>query len=153
MVALSHAVAPYNVVNTYGLFQVMTTRRPEIVFEGSRDGKTWHAYEFRYKPGDPERRPPVVAPHQPRLDWQMWFAALGPYRQSPWFVDLCRRLLEGSPPVTGLLARNPFPESPPRYLRAQLYDYRFTTPDEKRRTGDWWKRTFQKTYLGKIQLE
>ena len=153
VVALSHAVAPYNVVNTYGLFQVMTTRRPEIVLEGSRDGKTWHPYEFRYKPGDPERRPPVVAPHQPRLDWQMWFAALGHYRQSPWFVDLCRRLLEGSPPVTGLLARNPFPESPPRYLRAQLYDYRFTTPDEKRRTGDWWKRTFQKTYLGKIQLE
>lgn len=153
VVALSHAVTPYNIVNTYGLFQVITTRRPEIVLEGSRDGETWHPYEFRYKPGDPERRPPAVAPHQPRLDWQMWFAALGHYRQSPWFLDLCRRLLEGSPPVTGLLARNPFPESPPRYLRAQLYDYRFTTPDEKRRTGDWWKRTFQKTYLGKIQLE
>ena len=153
VVALSHAVTPYNIVNTYGLFQVMTTRRPEIVLEGSRDGKTWHPYEFRYKPGDPERRPPVVAPHQPRLDWQMWFASLGHYRQHPWFVKLCRRLLEGSPPVTGLLARNPFPESPPRYLRAQLYDYRFTIPDEKRRTGDWWKRTFQKTYLGKIQLE
>ena len=153
VVALNRALAPYNVVNTYGLFQVMTTRRPEIVLEGSRDGKTWLPYEFRHKPGAPERRPPVVAPHQPRLDWQMWFAALGHYRQSPWFVNLCRRLLEGSPPVTGLLARNPFHDGPPRYLRAQLYDYRFTTPDERRRTGDWWKRKFQKTYLPKIQLE
>lgn len=153
VVALNRAVAPYNVVNTYGLFQVMTTRRPEIVLEGSRDGKTWLPYEFRYKPGAQERWPPVVAPHQPRLDWQMWFAALGHYRQSPWIVHLCRRLLEGSPPVTSLFARNPFPGSPPRYLRGQLYDYRFTTPDERRRTGDWWKRTFLKTYLPKIQLE
>lgn len=153
VVALNRALAPYNVVNTYGLFQVMTTRRPEIVLEGSRDGETWLPYEFRYKPGAPERRPPVAAPHQPRLDWQMWFAALGHYRQSPWIVHLSRRLLEGSPPVTGLLARNPFPGSPPRYLRAQLYDYRFTTPEEKHRTGDWWKRTYQKTYLPKIQLK
>ncbi|MDE3000163.1 MAG: lipase maturation factor family protein [Gemmatimonadota bacterium] len=151
--ALNRAVAPYNVVNTYGLFQVMTTRRPEIILEGSRDGETWLPYEFRCKPGDPERRPPVVAPHQPRLDWQMWFAALGHYRQSPWMVRLCRRLLEGSPPVTGLLARNPFPGSPPRYLRGQLYDYRFTTPEERRRTGDWWNRAYRKTYLPKIQLE
>ncbi len=153
LVALNRAVAPYHIVNNYGLFQVMTTRRPEIILEGSRDGKTWLPYEFRYKPGAPARRPPVVAPHQPRLDWQMWFAALGHYRQSPWFVHLCLRLLEGSPAVADLLARNPFPNSPPRYLRAQLYDYRFTTPDEKSRTGEWWKRTYLKTYLPKIQLK
>ena len=153
LVALHRSVAPYHVVNTYGLFQVMTTRRPEIILEGSRDGETWLPYEFRYKPGDPARRPPVVAPHQPRLDWQMWFAALGHYWQSPWFVHLCFRLLEGAPPVLDLLARNPFPDSPPRYLRAQLYDYRFTTPDEKNRTGEWWKRTYLKTYLPKIQLK
>ena len=153
LVALTRAVAPFNMVNNYGLFQVMTTRRPEIVLEGSRDGKTWLPYEFRYKPGAPGRRPPVAAPHQPRLDWQMWFAALGRYRQSPWFVHFCLRLLEGSPAVTDLLARNPFPDGPPRYLRAQLYDYRFTTPDEKSRSGDWWKRTFLKAYLPKIQLK
>lgn len=152
LIALNRAVAPFNMVNNYGLFQVMTTRRPEIVLEGSRDGKTWMPYEFRYKPGAPDRRPPVAAPHQPRLDWQMWFAALGHYRQSPWFVHFCLRLLEGSPAVTDLLARNPFPDGPPRYLRAQLYDYRFTTPDEKSRSGDWWKRTFLKAYLPKIQL-
>ena len=151
VVALNRAVAPYNIVNTYGLFQVMTTRRPEIILEGSRDGRTWLPYEFRYKPGAPERRPPLVAPHQPRLDWQMWFAALGHYRQSPWIVHFCRRLLEGSPPVTGLLARNPFPDKPPRYLRGQLFDYRFTTPDEKRRTGHWWKRDYLSEFLPKIQ--
>ena len=153
LVSLNRAVAPFNMVNSYGLFQVMTTRRPEIVLEGSRDGKTWLPYEFRHKPGAPGRRPPVAAPHQPRLDWQMWFAALGHYRQSPWFVHFCLRLLEGSPAVADLLARNPFPDIPPRYLRAQLYDYRFTTPDERSRTGDWWKRTHLKTYLPKIQLK
>ena len=153
LIALNRAVAPFNMVNNYGLFQVMTTRRPEIVIEGSRDGRTWMPYEFRYKPGAPDRRPPVAAPHQPRLDWQMWFAALGHYRQSPWFVHFCLRVLDGSPPVTDLLARNPFPDGPPRYLRAQLYDYRFTTPDEKSRSGDWWKRTFLRAYLPKTQLK
>ena len=136
VVALSHAVAPYNVVNTYGLFQVMTTRRPEIVLEGSRDGKTWHAYEFRYKPGDPERRPPVVAPHQPRLDWQMWFAALGPYRQSPWFVDLCRRLLEGVTAGYRPACAEPLSREPPAIpagatVRLSLHDSGRKTPDRR----------------------
>ena len=151
LVALHSAVAPYHVVNNYGLFQVMTTRRPEIILEGSRDGKTWHPYEFRHKPGATDRRPPLVAPHQPRLDWQMWFAALGHYRQSPWFTRLCYRLLEGSPAVVDLLARNPFPDNPPRYLRAELYDYRFTTPDEKNRTGEWWTRTYLRAFLPPVQ--
>ena len=151
LVALNRAVTPYHIVNNYGLFQVMTTRRPEIILEGSRDGKTWLPYEFRYKPGAPGRRPPVVAPHQPRLDWQMWFAAVGHYRQSPWFVHLCLRLLEGSPTVTDLLARNPFPGRPPQYLRAQLYDYRFTTPEEKGTTRQWWTRTYLRAYLPSVQ--
>ncbi len=151
LVTLNRAVTPYHIVNSYGLFQVMTTRRPEIILEGSRDGKTWLPYEFRYKPGAPARRPPVVAPHQPRLDWQMWFAALGHYRQSPWFVRFCLRLLDGAPPVLGLLARNPFPDTPPRYLRAELFDYRFTTPRERSRNGQWWTRTRLKAYLPTIQ--
>jgi lipase maturation factor 1 len=126
--------------NGYGLFMVMTTERPEIVVEGSRDGTHWLPYEFRYKPGDPMRRPRFVEPHQPRLDWQMWFAALGGFEQNLWVRNLLGRLLEGSPAVTGLLAKNPFAGDPPRYARAVLYDYRFTDAEERRRTGAWWKR-------------
>src|SRR5438128_810095 len=101
-------VEPFRSVNSYGLFRVMTTERPEIVVEGSDDGRTWLAYEFRYKPGDPSRRPAFVEPHQPRLDWQMWFAALGRYDYTPWFQAFLARLLEGSPPVLTLMAKNPF---------------------------------------------
>jgi len=119
---------------------VMTTQRPEIVIEGSLDGVTWRPYEFRYKPGDPARRPKFVEPHQPRLDWQMWFAALGGYEQNPWVRAFLERLLEGSPAVLGLLATNPFPNGPPRYVRAVLYDYRFTDFGERQATGAWWKR-------------
>ena len=126
--------------NGYGLFMVMTTERPEIVVEGSRDAETWQPYEFRYKPGDPQKRPGFVAPHQPRLDWQMWFAALGGFEQNLWVRSFLGRLLEGSPAVTGLLAKNPFPGDPPRYVRAVLYDYRFTDEAERRRTGAWWRR-------------
>ena len=75
--------APFYLANSYGLFAVMTTSRIEIVVEGSNDGQTWQAYEFKYKPGDLARRPPWVAPYQPRLDWQMWFAALGRYQENP----------------------------------------------------------------------
>jgi predicted DCC family thiol-disulfide oxidoreductase YuxK len=126
--------------NGYGLFMVMTTERPEIVIEGSRDATNWLPYEFRYKPGDPVRRPRFVEPHQPRLDWQMWFAALGGFDQNLWVRSLLGRLLEGSPAVTGLLAKNPFAGNPPRYIRAVLYDYRFTDASERRRTGAWWRR-------------
>ena len=114
----------HHAVNSYGLFAVMTRRRPEIVIEGSDDGVTWKSYELPYKPGDPRRRSGWVAPHQPRLDWQLWFAALGaPPR---WFEQLLRRLLEGSPAVLALFAENPFPERPPRYVRAMLYEYHMT---------------------------
>jgi hypothetical protein len=134
------AVAPFRSINSYGLFRNMTTSRPEIVVEGSDDGKVWKAYEFRHKPGDLARQPRFVAPHQPRLDWQMWFAALGSRSERYWFAMFCLRLLEGSPPVLSLLAENPFPAAPPRQVRAMLYDYRFTTPAERRATGNWWKR-------------
>ena len=136
---LLRLLRPFRTVNSYGLFRVMTTERPEIVVEGSRDGERWEPYEFRYKPGDPSRPPPWVAPHQPRLDWQMWFAALGSWQGSRWIHSFMARLLEGSEPVTGLLESVPF-DDPPRYLRAVLYDYRFTTRRERRETGRWWRR-------------
>jgi predicted DCC family thiol-disulfide oxidoreductase YuxK len=139
-VAVVRWFGPLRSANNYGLFAVMTTTRPEIIVEGSDDGVTWRAYEFRWKPGDLRRRPRFVAPHQPRLDWQMWFAALGSYEENPWFIQFLGRLLEGSPEVERLLAGNPFPQGPPRYVRAVLYDYRFTTAAERRRTGAWWGR-------------
>ncbi len=145
-------IAPFGVVNTYGLFTVMTTSRPEIVMEGSNDGQTWLEYGFKYMPGDLRRAPVWVQPHQPRLDWQMWFAALDNYRAEPWFVNFAVRLLEGSPDVLGLLAKNPFPSAPPRYIRARLYDYQFTTAGERRATGNWWKRELTGEYLPAVSL-
>jgi hypothetical protein len=142
-IGLTRALSPLRSINSYGLFSVMTTTRPEIVVEGSDDGETWRAYEFRHKPGDPARRPGFVAPHQPRLDWQMWFAALGTCDQSPWLQRLFQRLREGSPPVLGLLGSNPFPDRPPRAVRAVLYDYRFADLATHGRTGEWWQRRLQ----------
>jgi len=144
---------PFHLVSGYGLFAVMTTTRPEISVEGSEDGKIWKPYEFRYKPGPLDRKPGFVAPHQPRLDWQMWFAALSSYRDNPWFVNFCVRLLEGAPAVLALLKDNPFPEHPPRYVRAMLYRYEFTNSDERRATGNWWKREFAGQYLPVISLQ
>ena len=138
--ALYQLASPLRIVDSYGLFAVMTTRRPEIIVAGSNDGLHWEPYEFRCKPGDVTRRPGFVAPHQPRLDWQLWFAALSDVRQEPWFLAFCQRLLEGSRPVLSLLAKNPFPEAPPKLLRAEVYDYRFTDPAKRRATGAWWRR-------------
>lgn len=146
-------VSPLHVVNPYGLFAVMTTERPEIVVEGSNDGREWMPYEFRYKPGDLERRPALTTPHMPRLDWQMWFAALGDVRQNRWFLVFCWRLLEGSRDVTALLAHDPFPDAPPRYVRAQVYQYRFTTREERARGGGWWARTPDGPYVPALTLE
>jgi hypothetical protein len=149
---VTQAIAPLEIVNSYGLFAVMTTTRPEIVVEGSNDGSTWLAYDFKYKPGDLRRRPVWVQPHQPRLDWQMWFAALGDYQSDPWIVHFMGRLLEGSPEVLRMLADNPFPVAPPRYVRAMLYEYRFTTPAEKKATGDWWSRGLKGVYVPAVGL-
>ncbi len=129
---------PFRVVNSYGLFSVMTTQRPEIIVEGSQDGVRWLPYEFKWKPGDVTRAPRFVAPHQPRLDWQVWFAALGFYPNNPWFWRFLVRLLEGSPAVLSLLKNNPFPDAPPRFVRAVLYDYRFTDVAQRRATKAWW---------------
>lgn len=140
-------LSPFFLVNRYGLFSYMTTIRHEIIIEGSIDGENWKTYEFKYKPGDTKRVPIQVAPHQPRLDWQMWFAALGQARQNPWFSRFIHCLLRGSPDVLKLLAFNPFPEAPPRYIRALLYDYHFTTPETKNQTGEWWERQYIGLYL------
>jgi hypothetical protein len=146
------SIAPLRIINTYGLFAVMTTTRPEIIVEGSNDHITWQPYEFLYKPGPLRRPPPWVAPYQPRLDWQMWFAALGSPRQNLWFYNFAARLLQGSPSVLKLLARNPFPNGPPRYIRALLYDYHFTTFAERRATGNWWRREETGIYLAPVSL-
>jgi predicted DCC family thiol-disulfide oxidoreductase YuxK len=137
---LAAIVEPFRSVNAYGLFAVMTTARPEIVVEGSDDGTVWKAYEFKYKPTDVGRPPPWVAPHQPRLDWQMWFAALGQYDNESWFRNFCLRLLQGSPDVVRLLKRNPFEGGSPRYIRAVLYQYRFADSAHQRTGGVWWTR-------------
>ncbi len=142
-----YGTEPLHLVNGYGLFAVMTTSRLEIVVQGSSDGQTWQDYEFKNKPGDPRRRPPWVEPCQPRLDWQMWFAALGNYSDNRWFVNLMIRLLQGSPDVLRLLAKNPFPDGPPLYVRAVAYDYHFTNFAERRATGDWWRRELTGTYF------
>lgn len=140
-------VSPLRSFNNYGLFAVMTTSRAEIRVEGSQDGVKWETYEFKYKPGPLNRRPGFVAPYQPRLDWQMWFAALSDYRHNPWFINFCEQLLQGSPSVLGLLERDPFAGRPPRYIRATLYEYRFTSLSERKKTGDWWARRLLGRYL------
>jgi hypothetical protein len=151
--SMSEWIQPFDSVNSYGLFAVMTTTRPEIIIEGSNDGTNWLAYEFKYKPGDLKRRPAFVAPHQPRLDWQMWFAALSDVRQNRWLVNFCVRLLQGSPEVLKLMGKNPFPDRPPRYIRAQLYDYRFTDFEQHRPAGAWWRRDSEGEYMPAISLQ
>ncbi|MGA2185969.1 MAG: lipase maturation factor family protein [Bryobacteraceae bacterium] len=156
---LLHTTEPLGIVNSYGLFAVMTTTRPEIVIQGSNDGTTWVDYSFRYKPGDLRRGLPLVAPHQPRLDWQMWFAALGGQYQNndgqgnDWFLNLMVRLLQGSPEVTRLFERTPFGRTPPRYVRALLYEYRFTSLAERRVAGDLWRRDLRGLYFPAISLD
>jgi predicted DCC family thiol-disulfide oxidoreductase YuxK len=139
---------PFRSANGYGLFRVMTKQRYEIVIEGSDDGEHWKVYDFKYKPGDVNRRPEFLSPHMPRLDWQMWFAALD--QQPPqWFIAFLTKLLQGSPQVSGLLKTNPFPDHPPRYVHALLYDYHFAD-DPKGRA--WWKRTLLGEYVPTVQL-
>jgi hypothetical protein len=151
--ALLGWVAPWRTLNGYGLFAVMTVRRPEILLEGTRDGITWKPYRFRWKVGNLATPPPVVAPHMPRLDWQMWFAALGSPRTNVWFGRFLEQLLHGAPEVVGLLAEDPFPAAPPRAVRATLYEYRFTSAAEAQAAGGaWWKREEKGPYAGPVSL-
>ena len=150
--AIYRWVAPLHSFNSYGLFASMTTNRQEIIIEGSDDGVKWAAYEFRSKPGNPERCPGWTAAHQPRLEWQLWFAALGTCQQNPWFIQFSTRLLQGSPEVLALLKYNPFPSAPPRFIRAELYDYKFNTHAAQSQTGCWWQRKRRGIYLPPLSL-
>jgi hypothetical protein len=143
----------FRIVNGYGLFRVMTKDRCEIVLEGSAEGVEWVPYGFKWKPGEVKRAPGWCAPHQPRLDWQMWFAALESPQENPWLGGLIVRLLQGSHEVNGLFAYNPFPDKPPHYIRAMFYRYRFTTVSELRRTGARWKRQELREYLPSVSLD
>jgi hypothetical protein len=125
----------------------MTTQRPEIVLEGSSDGVVWRSYKFKWKVEDPWKRPELVAPFHPRLDWQMWFAALGSIRDSPWLVHFIQRLLQGSPDVLSLLAENPFPEKPPVWIRARLFEYQFATSGSA-----WWVREERGLFCPPVRL-
>jgi predicted DCC family thiol-disulfide oxidoreductase YuxK len=143
--------APFLSVNSYGLFRVMTTSRPEIVVEGTLDGETWVEYPFRWKPGDLDSPPGWVQPHMPRLDWRLWFEALAwepvarqgryPYSPSPWFRGFLEALMDAEPTVLGLLASDPFPDQQPMSVRATLHEYRFTDAGTRRDSGAWWNRT------------
>jgi hypothetical protein len=133
-------LAPFRIANAYGLFAVMTPARYEIEFQGSRDGRTWIAYPFRYKPQDPRAAPGIYAPYQPRFEWNLWFASLGPWEQSEWVVQAQQRLVEGSPDVLKLFRGDPFHGRPPARVRTVLWQYWFTDLPEKRRTGLWWRR-------------
>jgi len=143
---------PFYVANRYGLFAHMTTTRNEIEIEGREYGGEWKPYSFKYKPDHLDEPPRRVAPHQPRLDWQMWFAPLRP-RPPAWFLNLCYRLLEGEPEVLALLDGNPFPDAPPDEIRALLYEYKMTDLATRRETGNWWSRELVGPYMPPMRLE
>ena len=143
---------PLHLVSPYGLFAVMTTARDEIVVQGSNDGVEWRDYEFLYKPGDVMRRPPWNIPHQPRLDWQMWFAAFDDPQRVPWFSRFLVRLLENEPSVTRLLKTSPFPDKPPTYVRAQFYEYTYAGAEEHA-AGRWWDRRLLGLYFPVAHLK
>jgi hypothetical protein len=144
-------VDSFEIVNPYGLFAMMTTSRTELVIEGSNDNIQWQPYSFRYKPGDLKRAPPWVAPYQPRLDWQMWFAALGQPEGNIWTRTLVFRLLLGQPQVLSLLNPAPFAK-PPHLIRIQAYTYTFTSLSERKRDGTVWQRTLMGTWFGPASL-
>lgn len=154
---IASGLQPFHLVSGYGLFRTMTTTRPEIVVEGSEDGLSWLAYDFSWKVDAIDERPRFVAPHQPRVAWQFWFAALeGRFdprsRNAGWIEALVLKLLTGEESVKPLLEHDPFPHKPPKLVRARLMRYEFTTVAERRKTGDWWKRVVIGEYLPEVGL-
>lgn len=145
------ALGPFRIANQYGLFAVMTHARYEIEFQGSNDGQTWTAYPFRYKPQDVSRRPGIYAPYQPRFEWNLWFASLGGWRNSPFVLQTEEKLLTGSPQVLSLFAGNPFPKGPPQRIRAVISQYWFTDMATRRKTGAWWRRETLGLYAPAIE--
>ncbi len=148
----------FHLVGTYGAFGSITRPRYEVIVEGTNDAvitpaTQWREYEFKAKPGDLNTMPPQIAPYHLRIDWLMWFAAMSSYQDYPWFVNFVAKLLEGDPGVLSLLKKNPFPGKPPHYVRALQYEYHFTTPQEHKQTGAWWKRTLSGEYFPTISLD
>ena len=149
---------PLHLVGTYGAFGSVTRLRYEVIVEGTDEdvitpATKWREYEFKGKPGDPSRSPPQIAPYHLRLDWLMWFAAMSEYYEHPWFVHFLEKLLRADADTLGLLKTNPFPNQAPRYVRAELYEYHFTTPEERKRTGQWWTRQRAGGYFPAVSLE
>ena len=148
---------PLHLVGSYGAFGSITRPRYEVLVEGAADdvatdATKWKEYEFIGKPGPLDRIQPQIAPYHLRLDWLMWFAAFSPTARDPWFIHFVQKLLEGDRAILSLLKENPFPDAPPKYIRAQRYIYRFTNWDEKQKTGNWWKRELAGDYLPAVSL-
>jgi hypothetical protein len=155
--AMNASFNPLHLVNTYGAFGSVSRKRYEVVIEGTAledpdDDADWREYEFGGKPGDVRRMPPQVAPYHLRLDWLLWFLPLSPAYAEGWFVTFLARLLEGDRAVIRLLRRNPFPDAPPVFVRARMFEYRFTTWKERRSTGAWWSRRVAGPYMSPVRL-
>jgi len=141
---------PLHIVNTYGAFGSITRIRNEVIIEGAYEPTgPWKEYEFKAKPGNISRLPPLVSPYHYKLDWQMWFAAMTPYYYHPWILNLVAQLLQGNSQVLSLMDTNPFPDHPPKYIRASLYEYHYVLPGEK----NWWQRSYKSEYLPPLSLD
>jgi hypothetical protein len=155
--AMNASFDPFRLVNTYGAFGSVSRNRDEVIVEGTdadaiEPATAWREYEFKGKPGDVRRMPPQLAPYHLRLDWLMWFLPLSSRYGERWFVPFLIKLLEGDRPTLALLRSNPFPDAPPRFVRARLYRYRFTTWRERRESGAWWARTLIGEYMPPVTL-
>lgn len=144
-IPIIRAIYNYHFNSSYGLFAMMTKERPELILQGSNDNETWKEYEFRFKPTSEKKTPLFVAPYHPRLDWQMWFAALGTFNQNLWLQNLMARIFLNSEDVLGLIKKNPFPEVP-AYLRLVKYQYRFSRSEDLFKKGQWWHREYVGLY-------
>jgi hypothetical protein len=133
-------IRAYGLGNAYHVFPTMQVERHELQIEGSLDGRNWQAYEFRYKPNDIDETPQFIVPHQPRLDWMIWFVPPRNPDMRFWFEGFLTRLQQNQPAVTALLKHNPFAGQAPRYLRVMVYRYQFTTPEERKQSGHYWKK-------------
>jgi lipase maturation factor 1 len=146
-------ISPFHIINRYGIFAVMTTKRNEIVFEGSDDEINWKEYLFFHKPSEINRRPRRVSPYQPRIDWQAWFLPLGNYRYDVWYENFIYHLLKGTPEVLSLIRKNPFSEHAPRFVRSLIYEYEFSSIQEKKQSGCWWRRKYIGVFTPTITLK
>jgi len=149
---------PLHLVGTYGAFGSITRVRDEVVIEGTDEAAltpatNWKEYEFYGKPGDLSRTPPQIAPYHLRLDWQMWFAAMSDYSENPWFLHLVEKLLQADTATISLFRNVPFGYQRPKYIKAELFEYHFTTEEERRLTQLIWKRTWKRTYLPAVSLD